>query len=102
MYNDAFECSSCGFQTEKHPEGSARNHCPKCLCSLHVDSEFPGDRASECHGIMDAVDIDHHKNKGYLIVHECRTCKKRQKNKVAPDDDFVSFVRKLRKNTPHG
>ena len=33
-----------------------RNHCPNCLCSMHVDHE-PGDRESDCGSIMDPVAV---------------------------------------------
>lgn len=63
MINENFVCLNCGKEVSKHPEGSARNHCPFCLCSLHLDAVFPGDRASDCHGIMQPVGIDFRKNK---------------------------------------
>ena len=48
--NDSgFVCANCG--REVPPLGySSRNHCPYCLCSLHVDVN-PGDRAADCGGI---------------------------------------------------
>lgn len=49
---ESFTCKTCG--TFIVPEGAGsqhRNHCPKCLSSIHVDNE-PGDRASVCKGIM--------------------------------------------------
>ena len=42
--NDSFPCENCGKMIT--PEGAGthhRNHCPYCLCSIHVDNE-PGDR----------------------------------------------------------
>ncbi len=44
---------------------------------------------------MRPVDMDYHKNKGDMIIHECVKCKKRIPNKIAPDDAFLDFVRKL-------
>lgn len=92
MKNEAFRCQNCGKSVEPHPEGSARNHCPYCLVSLHVDAEFPGDRASTCGAPMRAVDLDIRKNRGYVIVHECTKCGKRIANKTAPDDDLLPFI----------
>ena len=63
MYNESFECEHCYKSVDVHPEGSARNHCPFCLSSKHVDDVNPGDRASECHGKMQPKDIDYRKNK---------------------------------------
>jgi DNA-directed RNA polymerase subunit RPC12/RpoP len=41
MINESFTCEHCGKDIEKHPEGSARNHCPYCLSSKHMDETFP-------------------------------------------------------------
>lgn len=97
MRNETFECEYCHASVATHPEGSARNHCPICLCSKHVDSTIPGDRASECHGQMRPIGIDYRKNKGYMIEHQCTKCQKTILNKVAPDDNFLEFVKKLNK-----
>ncbi len=92
MKNESFRCANCGKDVTVHPEGSARNHCPYCLTSLHVDAEFPGDRASDCGAMMKAVDLDVRKNRGYVIIHECVKCKKRIANKTAPDDELLPFI----------
>lgn len=49
MRNESFACQNCGMGVTIHPTGSARNHCPACLYSLHVDDVIPGDRLSACH-----------------------------------------------------
>jgi hypothetical protein len=43
---------------------------------------------------MKPVDIDHKKNKGYMIKHRCLKCGKEILNKLAPDDEFLEFVKK--------
>ena len=41
---DSFPCKVCGRLVTPEGAGSShRNHCPNCLCSLHVDIT-PGDR----------------------------------------------------------
>ena len=97
MINDSFECENCGYLVEKHPEGSARNHCPKCLHSKHLDKDFPWDRKSDCHGLMKPVWQEMRKNKWTMIIHECQKCGKRMLNKLAPDDDFLEFIQDLNK-----
>lgn len=48
--NEVFTCKNCGRVVVPEGAGSThRNHCPNCLCSLHVDEE-PGDRAPACGG----------------------------------------------------
>lgn len=98
MYNESFECEYCHEQVAPHTEWSARNHCPFCLCSRHVDDVSPGDRASLCSGKMNPVGIDYRKNKGYMIEHCCERCGKKILNKVAPDDHFLEFIRERNKH----
>ena len=46
---DSFPCRVCGRLVTPEGAGSShRNHCPNCLCSLHVDIT-PGDRAADCY-----------------------------------------------------
>ena len=98
MLNESFVCWNCGKEILPHPEGSARNHCPICLYSKHVDDNSPGDRLSTCYGMMIPVWIDHKKNKGDMILHACQKCGKEILNKVAPDDDFLGFIRQRNKH----
>ena len=94
MINNSFTCENCGKEVKKHPSGSARNHCPHCLYSKHLDAKFPGDRLSECHGLMKPVWLDHRKNKGLMLVQECQKCKKKMLNRIAEDDN-QEVIRKL-------
>lgn len=97
MINESFECENCHIQISKHPEWSARNHCPFCLYSKHLDEILPWDRASNCLWIMKPVDIDYKKNKWYMIKHKCTKCSKEMLNKIAPDDNFLEFIKKRNK-----
>lgn len=85
--NDSFPCANCGKMIL--PEGAGthhRNHCPHCLSSIHVDIE-PGDRKSDCKGIMEAISI-WVKDKGeWAIVHRCKKCGKINTNRIAADDN---------------
>lgn len=98
MINDSFVCENCWKQVKKHPKGSARNHCPFCLYSKHLDLENPWDRLSKCHWIMKAIWIDYKKNKWYMIKHRCEKCSKEISNKLAPDDNFLEFISKINNN----
>ncbi len=88
--DNSFICQNCGFEvpTLKY---TSRNHCPKCLASLHLDIN-PGDRASECHGIMDAVSSEPDTKKDFVIVHKCRKCGAIKRNKSASDDDRMKLI----------
>lgn len=65
--------------------GSYRNHCPFCLHSLHVDVN-PGDRASDCGGVLEPVAAEHSGSKGWIVVHRCLTCGATRRNRAALDD----------------
>lgn len=97
MINESFVCENCWKNVEKHSEWSARNHCPFCLFSKHLDENFPWDRQSECFWKMAPVDIDYKKNKWYMIKHKCQKCDKEILNKIAPDDNFLDFIKILNK-----
>ena len=68
-----------------------RNHCPNCLSSLHVDEE-PGDRASDCGGLMDPIGVWVRKNGEWAVIHRCRRCGKLSSNRVAADDNPMKLM----------
>lgn len=77
--------------------GGCRNHCPFCLHSLHVDL-LPGDRASDCGGLLEPIAVKADARKGYVIVHRCRSCGELRRNRAAVDDpdcpdDFEELLR---------
>ncbi len=82
--NDAsFICANCGKQVL--PMGtSSRNHCPFCLCSLHVDIN-PGDRANECGGLMRPIRTEPDPKKGFIVIHKCDKCGEIHRNRAALD-----------------
>lgn len=80
--NTGFQCEQCGATVLALTNGSYRNHCPFCLYSKHLD-EFPGDRSSSCHGLMEPIEVIYHTKKGYQIIHKCTSCHKVQKNIIA-------------------
>lgn len=85
--NDSFVCQNCG--TENNPAvKTCRNHCKKCLYSLHLDQEIPGDRKSNCKYLMKPIEIGQDGKKGFFVVHQCLKCKKTIRNKLAEDDNW--------------
>ena len=70
---------------------TSRNHCPFCLCSLHVDIN-PGDRANGCGGILRPIKAEPDAKRGFIIIHRCDKCGAVVRNKSAheaknqPDD----------------
>ncbi len=82
-----FFCDHCG---EVVKGNGYTNHCPKCLWSKHVDVD-PGDRASECGGMMEPIRIEE-KGGEHSIVHKCIKCGAEKKNKMAVGDDFEKVI----------
>ena len=74
-----------------HAGSDHRNHCPNCLSSLHVDEE-PGDRASDCGGIMEPVAVWVRKGGEWAIIHRCKRCGKLSSNRVAADDNPMKLM----------
>lgn len=82
--NDSgFVCANCGAEVQPL-RSSSRDHCPYCLCSIHVDI-MPGDRANSCRGILDPVRVELSAKKGYVIVYRCRRCGEIKRNRAAND-----------------
>ena len=90
--NEVFTCRVCGRTVVPAGAGSDhRNHCPNCLASLHVDNE-PGDRQSECGGIMDAIALWVRKNGECAVIHRCRRCGALSSNRTAADDNPMKIM----------
>ncbi len=100
--NTGFICVNCGKPVTALTNGSYRNHCPHCLYSLHVDY-IPGDRSSDCLGLMRPVSICWHSKKGYQIMHRCELCGSEKVNRIATDcnmpDDMDKIIRIIHEGT---
>ena len=59
--------------------------------SLHVDVE-PGDRESDCGGLMEPVAVWVRKGGEWAIIHLCRRCGKLSSNRVAADDNPMKLM----------
>lgn len=90
MIDEDFVCEVCHTKV-KALGYTARDHCPKCLCSKHVDIN-PGDRACTCHGILKPVAIEKGKKDNYKIVYVCSSCGAIKKNKAANDDNLDLII----------
>lgn len=87
--NQGFRCIVCATEVPPHPS-SSRDHCNRCLYSLHVDIN-PGDRMNSCQGILEPAGLDLKRGEK-RIVYRCRVCKAVVVNAVAPDDDEDKLI----------
>ena len=89
---DTFTCKVCGrLCTPENAGSDHRNHCPNCLSSLHVDIE-PGDRESDCGGIMEPVVVWVRRGGEWAIIHRCKRCGALGSNRVAADDNPMKLM----------
>lgn len=94
MRDEHFTCEHCN--KDILPLGyTARDHCPYCLYSKHVDI-MPGDRKNQCHGLLEPIGIEKFKDT-YKIIYKCQKCRETHKNIMAKDDD-IDMIIELSKN----
>jgi len=84
MLNEDFICENCG-KTVTKSSYTARDHCPFCLYSKHVDIN-PGDRANNCMGLLKPIGLEKYRD-SFKIIYKCTKCGKIHKNIVHRDDN---------------
>lgn len=89
-----FKCGRCrAFIGPTVSGGRHRNHCPLCLASRHVDRSRPGDRLSDCGGMMPAVGTFFRSNGEQMVLHRCNGCGIERQNRIAADDNQLALLR---------
>ena len=89
MIDEKFVCENCGKEVDELGY-TARDHCPYCLYSKHVDIS-PGDRANSCKGLLKPIGIEKFKDT-FKILYKCEKCKKEHKNIMANDDNYDLII----------
>lgn len=90
--SESFTCRVCGRLVIPTGAGSNhRNHCPNCLCSVHLDIE-PGDRASECGGVMEPIAVWVRGRGEWAIIHRCVVCGALASNRIAAYDNPLKLM----------
>ena len=89
MIDEEFICENCNKEVPKL-NYTARDHCPFCLCSKHVDIN-PGDRMNNCHGLLKPIGIEKFKDT-YKIIYKCEKCNALHKNIIANDDNMDLII----------
>ena len=92
-----FVCDNCKAEIKGN---GYTNHCPFCLYSKHVDIN-PGDRQSNCKGLMKPINIEHYKSK-YVIIFCCMKCGITKRNKTAENDNFEKILATAKANIMGG
>ena len=82
--DNEFICKNCGKKVEKLGYTS-RDHCNFCLYSIHIDIT-PGDRANDCLGLLEPINVEKNSKKGEVIIYKWKKCGKIIRNIVAKDD----------------
>ena len=52
----------------------------------------PGDRASDCGGVMEPIAVWIRRDKEWAIIHRCRRCGKLSSNRIAADDNLIKLM----------
>lgn len=94
MIDEEFICENCGRKVSKL-NYTARDHCPFCLYSKHVDI-LPGDRSNTCQGLLKPIDIEKFKDT-YKIIYQCEKCHQQHKNIIATDDNYDEILEIMKK-----
>lgn len=91
--DEAFTCAHCGLEVPPHGR-TARDHCPGCLRSRHVDV-IPGDRASDCGGLLEPVGVTMAGGRT-VLQYRCRRCGAEKVNQALLDggmpDDWSRII----------
>ncbi len=59
---------------------------------MHLDANSPGDRLSNCHGLMEPFTIEISGKKGWQIGHRCVLCGHQIRNITAEDDNIEKII----------
>ncbi len=83
-----FVCEKCG---ERVIGDGYTDHCPKCLWGKHVDGKVPGDRASNCKGLMEPMEAVYEKGK-FKISYKCQKCEHEFSVREGKNDDRERLI----------
>lgn len=96
MIDENFKCEVCGKEVTTLGY-TARDHCPFCLSSKHVDIN-PGDRLENCHGVLKPIGVEKTKKDNYKIIYKCEKCHQIKKNIMANDDNLEIILEIMQNN----
>ncbi len=82
-----FTCMHCGAVIKG---GGYTDHCPRCLFSMHVDVH-PGDRACDCHGMMEPVSVEQTSG-SFKINYRCARCRHTHRVNAHENDGVDALI----------
>ena len=83
-----FVCDVCGA---KVTGDGYTDHCDVCLWGKHVDMDLPGDRASDCGGLMEPMGVVQEKG-DFRIDYRCEKCGHKFRVRRGKNDDMDKLV----------
>ena len=87
-----FHCTRCGELVVPVTAGTEqRNHCPKCLWSVHADHQ-DGDRRSACRAPMEPIAVCARQKGEWAIIHRCTKCGTLRMNRISGDDSELLLL----------
>ena len=98
MKDEEFICENCHKKVSTL-NYTARDHCPYCLFSKHLDI-FPGDRRNNCQGLLKPIAVEKYR-KTYKIVYRCDDCGAIIRNVMADDDNFDEILKLMKTPTKY-
>ena len=88
----AFPAGTADIPSSRQARGATTEPLPQLpVFRVHLDIE-PGDRESDCGGLMEPVAVWVRKNGEWAIIHRCRRCGAFSSNRVAADDNPVKLM----------
>jgi rubrerythrin len=83
-----FTCEHCG---ELVVGDGYTDHCPKCLWAKHMDQLIPGDRESDCKGMMEPIKTLYEKGI-FKVFYRCMECGHEFGVREGKDDDRNKLI----------
>lgn len=97
--DEDFTCGHCGVWVPRAGR-TARNHCPHCLYSLHVDV-VPGDRQADCGGLLEPVAASF-AHDTWTLLHRCVRCGSTHRVRALLDVEVSDDLARLREIASRG
>lgn len=86
--NETYKCPYCGWSPAKSEPLSDWEHCPNCLCSVHMEDED----GAECGGALLPIAIWVKSDDELRIIQRCRLCGEMTVSPLHKDDSPIKVL----------